>query len=332
MWGVAIIAPHKYLEKSLLLKMRILIFMPLILIFCIIFAFFPNKTHANSNVWQIQKTGSKAVVTNCSDCEEDIGVILACNRGNEVAKVTVNRAAALNGEDGFIAPVTFIIAGEKYTRYARTIEFGLIGFTPVFYLEQNDPLLNAFKKGEHAGIFFNGQFNTLSLAGSDKSLSEFQEHCGWNDTSEVNSSISETWPNENGAQWFMNTYKEKGHEVIELRYGIPETDLQAIVIFCHTYPVVNIEALFLINYGQAEKGVHEVVQFKFDDRKLSRQGIIFDENSEFSGVHIPLGRSDLVWNYLAFSKEVIINIEGETPLKISGASHVGAKFLEKCAI
>ncbi len=119
------------------------------------------------------------VAVDCRDCEEELGIIIACKGNGKPAEVTVNAAASQSGQDGAEAPVTFTIDGEAFTRTARTVEFGLIGFTPVFSLPPDDPIVAALQGGARAFVTFNGERAKLGLKGSREALDIFKAHCGW---------------------------------------------------------------------------------------------------------------------------------------------------------
>ncbi|WP_083238948.1 MliC family protein [Methyloceanibacter superfactus] len=140
---------------------------------------------ASSSAWAYQAgwraTGlyEAIVAADCSDCEEELGIIIACKGNGLPAEVTVNAAASQSGQDGAEAPVTFTIDGEDFTRTARTVEYGLIGFTPVFSLPPDDPIVEALQGGSRAFVSFNGARAKLGLKGSREALDIFKAHCGW---------------------------------------------------------------------------------------------------------------------------------------------------------
>ena len=62
--------------------------------------------------------------------------------------MTVNAAASQTGEDGAEAPFTIVIDGDSFTRNARTVEYGMIGFTPEFSMARDDPIVEALQAGQ----------------------------------------------------------------------------------------------------------------------------------------------------------------------------------------
>ena len=142
-------------------------------------------TAASASAWAYRAgwvaTGlyEEIVATDCRDCEEELGIIIACKGNGKPAEVTVNAAASETGTEGAEAPVTFTIDGKAFTRAARTVEFGMIGFTPVFNMAPDDPIVAALQAGRRAFVTFNGQRAKLGLKNSRETLDIFKAHCGW---------------------------------------------------------------------------------------------------------------------------------------------------------
>lgn len=134
---------------------------------------------AQTAEWSVQGAYTEIVATDCRDCEEDIGILIACTGNGQAAEITVNAAAAQTGTDGAFAPVTFDIDGQRLTYAAKTVEFGMIGFTPVFQIAYDDPLTEALQGGRQAKVIFNGEQSLLGLKGSRSALDIFKSHCGW---------------------------------------------------------------------------------------------------------------------------------------------------------
>ncbi len=145
----------------------------------LIAAALPSRAWTYQAGWRATGLYEEIVAADCSDCEEELGIIIACKGNGLPAEVTVNAAASQSGQDGAEAPVTFTIDGEDFTRTARTVEFGMIGFTPVFSLPPDDPILPALQGGARAFVTFNGARAKLSLKGSREALDIFKAHCGW---------------------------------------------------------------------------------------------------------------------------------------------------------
>lgn len=136
---------------------------------------------AQTRVWSAgggQGNGSAA--TDCTDCGDDIGMMLTCPGGGRAAEVTVHWAATENGVEGQQLPVVFRIDRQVFRFTATTKNYGQIGYTPEFSLSPNDPLVEGLQGGQNAIITFQGQNTTISLKGSRGALDIFRAECGWN--------------------------------------------------------------------------------------------------------------------------------------------------------
>jgi len=146
----------------------------------------PSSAWCYEARWSVSGEGEDIVAIDCSDCEEELGIIIACKGKGKPAEVTVNAAASEKGKDGAKAPFTISVDGDAFTRTARTVEFGMIGFTPVFAMAPDDPIVEALQTGEHhAFVAFNGGVTPLNLKGARAALEIFKERCGWIETADA---------------------------------------------------------------------------------------------------------------------------------------------------
>ena len=136
--------------------------------------------------WSISGTGNNVVVADCEECGDDIGMMIACQGRARPAEVTIHHAAVENGTDGKVLPVTVVVDQRRFTYQAVTVEYGQIGFTPVFALSANDPLIEALQAGRRARITFSGQNTDISLKGSRKAFKDFNAQCRWNEAAAPN--------------------------------------------------------------------------------------------------------------------------------------------------
>ena len=303
---------------------------------------FVADVHAYIDRWEVIDNGGNPVATDCGDCEEETGIIIDCVDKGLPAKVTVNGTAAQNGKDGASSPVSFNIDGEIFIRNATTVEYGLIGFTPVFDLPLDDPLIYALQSGRSATVFFNNEKSLLSLKGSGDALDTFKQGCGWNQVQEkqqiqqqifgVQPGEVHTQPNQDGLLWYTASY-DLGTEnaTYELRYAIPETDAIAMIATCKTTNTSTYEVKFMINYGTAKKGQLINLTITDDEQsQVTKQAFVFEESSESAGVHLFLSPQDDFWTQLTKTQSFSVRVEGQPSIPLPGAANAGEHFLSQC--
>ncbi|WP_319530642.1 hypothetical protein [uncultured Cohaesibacter sp.] len=136
-------------------------------------------TQALAQQWSATGLYEQIIASDCRDCGEDVGMLVACTGNGQPAEITINAAASETGRNGEAAPVAINIDGQIFNYEAKTVEFGLIGFTPVFSVAYDDPLIGALQSGRNAIVTFNGGQSVVRLNGSREALEIFKAHCGW---------------------------------------------------------------------------------------------------------------------------------------------------------
>jgi hypothetical protein len=172
--------------------------------------------------------GDQIVLSDCRDCSDDIGMMVTCRGAQRPAEVTVHRAAVENGQEGAVLPIVLTIdKGQIFERQATTRYFGLIGYTPEFPLERDDPLIATLQAGYSLKINFSGQTTELTLRGSRSAFDIFRAQCGGNQTAT---------PPGNEAKWLVQTYPAGDSDRFKtfLTYGIPETDAIVFSASCES--------------------------------------------------------------------------------------------------
>ena len=140
----------------------------------------PRVSRPN-RVWSTHNAYSEITVTDCrDDCEEDIGIILACQGPGQPARVDVPWAALDNGQEGQRAPLAIVVDGRRYQYTATLGPYGLVGHVPWFMVAPGDPVIAALQGGSVAQVQFAGSGVNIGLKGSRQALDIFKAHCGWN--------------------------------------------------------------------------------------------------------------------------------------------------------
>ncbi len=134
---------------------------------------------ADERQWAATGAAQDVVAADCTDCGDDVGMIIACRGANAPAEVTVNWAAVDTGQAGAVGPITFAINGRSFTYQAVDTYFGAIGYTPVFRIQPRDPLLAALASGQQADVSFGGRTTRIGLYGAYDALVSFVTQCGW---------------------------------------------------------------------------------------------------------------------------------------------------------
>lgn len=133
-----------------------------------------------TRVWQANDFGDSAAVADCTDCEEDLGMVMRCNKGDIHANVTVylDAAEAVKSKQYIIA-VDVDSDLYKYPIDAPYIE--MIGHhVAEFQVHKNDRIFYALQQGRNATFkVANGEMKTIGLTGSKRAISQFRSACGW---------------------------------------------------------------------------------------------------------------------------------------------------------
>ena len=310
--------------------------------------------------WSITGAFTEIRALDCRNCGENLGLVFACTGNGQPAEITVQAAASRRGRQGAFAPVTFTIDNRRYTYDAKTVEFGAIGFTPVFQIAQDDPLTNALQAGRQATVSFNGQRSNLTLKGSRSALAIFKAHCGWTpqgfqqnlqraaaqsggqqqsqqpDQSQGQSTVfgveageAHTKPDADGNLWFTSGFVSGGNQNRQITYGQPETDAIAMVASCDNTDTYSMD--LMINAGNRRANTPVDVEFGFGSRlPAALVGRVFKISSEFAGVRLKIKGVHPFWKRFATEPSVSIGIIGDQKITLPGAGVAGQYFLSQC--
>jgi hypothetical protein len=138
-----------------------------------------SPASAQSRTWSVRGHGAATVATDCTNCGDDTGMLIACKGAGLPAEVTVMWAALRKGVEGAGAPVVIEIDGKSRSYQARTLHYAEVGYPPAFTIAPNDPLIPALQSGRQANVHFGTTTTTISLTGAGPALEAFKAGCGW---------------------------------------------------------------------------------------------------------------------------------------------------------
>lgn len=192
---------------------------------------------ASARTWSANGDGAEITLTDCSDCGDDIGMLVACRGVSRPAEVTVHWAASDDGEDGASAPLAVEVDGARFSYPATTVYYGAIGYTPQFDLYPDDPLVEALQHGRRARFRFNGATAEIGLSGSRAAFQAFEAECPWRGTRALEPgpdapddvAPGDSGAGEGGAVWSF--YRDE-QSVGTLIFGVPETDDTTMALSC----------------------------------------------------------------------------------------------------
>lgn len=134
-----------------------------------------------ANVWTAQDFGDGASVADCTDCEEDLSVVINCQKGAETAEVSVYMDV-----DKAVKQQLMVMQAEvddqTYQYSFESQYFEMIGHhIATFHISKSDPMLTALQQGKQVHFTVAGDDGgmTIGLAGSKKAIGQFKQFCGW---------------------------------------------------------------------------------------------------------------------------------------------------------
>ncbi len=237
--------------------------------------------------WAATGIDSNIVLTDCRDCGDDIGIMLACQGASKPALLSLNWVAS--EAELTNALITFEIDEHILKRNVSTRYNGQLGHVPQLYVEPNDPIVTAFKNGKSVKITFANVTSSIGLSGSSFAFQIFDAHCKWGHN------VQNTGKNGN-ATWYLSTYVDEGtgKEISDLIYGVPETDDVAMTASCQSNPEM-ADVNMLMDTGTQQDGELTHVRFETDTYSETFEGRVFSNNEEFSGVNLTIPLGNQIW-------------------------------------
>jgi len=305
-----------------------------------------EPTLAPNREWMATGYLEEVVLTDCHNCGDDIGMIVACQGAENPALVSLNWAATESASPATL--LTIEVDGQTFERSVSTVNNGMLGQVPQFNLQRNDPLIDALNKGNVAKINFGNVRTQIGLRGSKNAFEIFNVHCGWNqpieNTTQVSPPMKKTEHSEagsdnpasenpNGAIWHTSEYfdDQKNRSVRDLIFGIPETDAIALIASCDAR-TTTAELDLLLDTGNLKPGTPYYVRLQTGDFDQTYKAQVFFDNSEYSGVKLSLPASSPFWGSLSAGETLFIVPQSGNELELKHSASVKAVqvWLNQC--
>lgn len=146
-----------------------------------IMAALTGTVQARTEQWTASGSGQDIVVTDCADCDEDIGIMLSCRGEGQPAMLYVPFLAQENdpGRSPGTSQLVFSVDGVSFP-YEPSFElWGQIGYVPVIPVGQDETLLDAMQSGTYVDVAYDGGSVEFPLTGSRAAFAAFSRNCAW---------------------------------------------------------------------------------------------------------------------------------------------------------
>lgn len=302
----------------------------------------PATPTYEQRVWGVGGSYDTIVATDCSgDCEEDKSVMFACRGDGLPALVDVFALGLESGSSGATEPV-YISVGQQVFAYNATINGpGLVGYWPSFFVNPNDPVIEALQSGSVARVSIGNATTDIGLKGSRSALNIFKAHCGWNNVP-VGTQFADGFPvapdqpPANDAFWFasQHTDNDTGRPYATLSFGIPETDALGFYASCEIGAGNQSVPLDMqLDYGTLRAGAPVTGYIQASNQTFQFRGNVFEESSEWAGIRVYVDADDPVWQAMQDEPQTITyGLYGGGQNSTSSQSAAGAvsQFVNSC--
>ncbi len=130
-------------------------------------------------VWNAQTLEDGAAVSDCTDCEEDLGLVMRCKKNTLTAEVNV----WLNADEAVSTKQLFLEVEVDNRIYQYPFEaeyYEMIGHhIAKFEIHKNDSIFDALKQVNKATFRVANDELKVGLVGSKKAINDFRAYCGW---------------------------------------------------------------------------------------------------------------------------------------------------------
>lgn len=139
----------------------------------------PPLVRKNEQVWNAQQFEGGAAVADCSDCEEEMELLIRCQDNADYGEVTVWINADHAAERNQL--VLEAIVGEQTFQYPFEATYlQMIGHhVAEFKIDKNDSILSALQYASEVSFKVPGDISVIGLNGSKSAIQTFTNYCGW---------------------------------------------------------------------------------------------------------------------------------------------------------
>lgn len=267
----------------------------------------PQQPAPNSNIqrtWGVGGSYDTITASDCNgDCEEDKALLIACRGDGLPAMVDALGLGFENGRSGAEDDI-YISVGQQVFSYTATINGpGLVGYWPSFFINPNDPIIEALQAGSSARMSVGNTVTDFGLRGSRSALNIFKAHCGWNNVP-VGTQFADGFPvtpdqpPANDAHWFASEYNDSntGKSFSSLTFGLPETDAIGFSASCEVGSRNQpIPVDVTLDFGSLRAGASVTTYIQASNQTFQFRGAVFQESSEWAGVRMYIPANDPVW-------------------------------------
>jgi hypothetical protein len=139
--------------------------------------------------WTATGSGADVTVADCSECEEDQGVLLICQGAGRPAKLYVpflaqDEPPIKPNERRRLPPMVFTTDGQQFSYGVLIDHWGLVGFVPYINLDAGDPLVGALQNGRYLDVSALDSSIQFPLTGARAALETFKQNCPWGGNSQ----------------------------------------------------------------------------------------------------------------------------------------------------
>lgn len=305
-----------------------------------------SSVTARENKWAFIENDQTISVADCTDCEEDIGILMTCNSSTKPIKITLYALAGetANRQSSDLLTSKTDTSQRKYA--VEIIEYGLVGFVPVLNISSDDPLLTDLADSHQINFSFLEAKQTIGLKGSKVVLSKFKNKCSSlknpTDTSSIEFSppqlsqtiltYSQPEMDEDGLFWFTGNGSGEGSPKT-LNYAIPETDAAVLSATCQKEGNSDIVLELFNNNGSKNTGAGVTLSIQHQEGQSSFQGKVFSENEEYAGSRYFIMPEHMIWKHIIKSEEISLLVDGKPhqTLNVKNGIYAISEFHTACS-